>query len=521
MAIITKDALVESYRNKYKGQFKALESSPLAEHRGITERDIIALGKQLDQASMWESFLNENAGGYASDLGQLPKKALSIITAAYGTSVIPELCSVQPIEEEQGIVWYKDVVAKTDRGNMKVDDELFNSLEMPAKYPNGYANAMVRPDMKAIYTTASQTSTAGEVPAAYASAPMTGTFDSAPIRPHSLSVMIQHGKVDSTNFVVEFTEPNVGVDDGKGYIMGRELSGTINYETGAFELRFFGELATAIGQNKIALIVNFEQNFEQAGNNQIGKIQYELKSKNIRAQVFALTEQLGLLKSYSMQKRFQMSAEDEMVNDLINSLTLDVGGAVLTSLIDGARAYRPKGATDSYKNSIVYNMKSYQAPILSVQTLNIKVNEAAQKIYTQSGRGEGNIICASPKACVQFASLPDFKPSGISIQGPHVFGTLNGVTIIRVPQRVLGFENENTCLVVYKGTGEFDAPAIWAPFMPLYVSGSIPMLNNPLMKQGVVCTWAGLSTTCPQFLTEIEFSNSYNPDEQFPTWQRA
>ena len=515
--MLNEKMLAENLRNKFKPQFEALENySALAQHRSITESDVLALGRQLEQVQMWENYLKESAaanGGFASDLGTLPKKALDIITAAYGTSVIPELCSVQPIEEEQGIIWFKEVVAKTKRGNVNAGDKLFKAQEMPTAYPQGFASA----SMQVVVPGNGAAQTVGEDKAVDADLSTAGR-----VRPHSVKIMVQQGKVESGEFVHESTLSLYAHDDGNGNLLGTQMGGKITYgddETPArITLQLYGDLATK-AKETLRIVALVEQDFERAGNEQIGAIQYELSSKFIQARVFALTESLGLLKSFSMQKRFGKSAEDEMINDLINTLTLEVGGAVLTDLLTGCRAYKPQNAGENYTNSVVYNMKSYQAPILAVQTLGIKLNEASQKIYTQSGRGEGNIICAGPSACTQIACLEGFKPSGISIQGPHVFGTIGNVTVIRVPSRVPGFEKDlNTCMVVYKGTGDFDAPAVWAPYMPLYVSGSVPILNNPLMKQGVVCTWAGVATTAPQFLTEIKFSNAYEPDEQFPVW---
>lgn len=510
--MLNEKMLAENLRNKFKPQFEALENySALAQHRSITESDVLALGRQLEQVQMWENYLKESAangvnGGFASDLGTLPKKALDIITAAYGTSVIPELCSVQPIEEEQGIIWFKEVVAKTTRGNVEAGAKLFQAQEMPTAYPQGFASASMQEEVAVLKKSAASASKA---------------LSAKKIRKHSVKIMLQKGSVGSEGFVPESTLSFFAHDDGNGTLLGNQMAGTVNYDTGDVVVNFYGDLKAEIidkaADDTIRVVAILEQDFERAGNEQIGAIQYELSSKFVQARVFALTESLGLLKSFSMQKRFGKSAEDEMINDLINTLTLEVGGAVLTDLLTGCRAYKPQNAGENYTNSVVYNMKSYQAPILAVQTLGIKLNEASQKIYTQSGRGEGNIICAGPSACTQIACLEGFKPSGISIQGPHVFGTIGNVTVIRVPSRVPGFELD-TCMVVYKGTGDFDAPAVYSPYMPLYVSGSVPILNNPLMKQGVVCTWAGISTTAPQFLTEIKFSNSYEPEEQFPVW---
>lgn len=532
--VIDKDkvqkTLAENYRAKYKSHMDFLENnSALSAHRAVSDFDVVGLGKQLDKCEELRALTESAAaaGGFAADLGQLPKKALEIITAAYGTSVIPVLSSVQPIEEEQGIIYYKSIVAKSTRGNMVEGDELFNAALMPEKYPNGFAGAKTKytQDLAA----AQATITINKIATAAAAS---DKFNN--VRPHSVKVYFELGTTGKTgaNFEpVAVGQEFYAVDDGaingaaEGYMLGRDMSGTINYQTSKLELTVGTDAQawiTAQAANyAVRLVVAFEQDFESAGYERIGKIQYELTSKQVQAEVFALTEQLGLLKSYAMQKRFGKDPQDEMMNDLINTLTMDVGGEVLTRLVDGCRMFKPKGAAADYVNHVVYNKKSYQAPILSVQTLGLKLNQAAQKIYNQSGRGTGNIICAAPDACWQIQSLDGFKPSNQSIQGPHVFGTLGDMTVIRVPSRVSGFEDPETCLVVYKGTGDFDAPAVYAPYMPLYVSGSIPMLNNPMMKSGLVCTWSAIQTTNPQFLTEIKFDNSYDPDEQFLGWNSA
>ena len=107
--------------SKWRSLVESFErNSVLAKTRGVEPQDIAALGAMLQQWENYEKFCEAN--GTLSDLGILPKHALEIITADFGTSIVPHIASVQPIKERMGIVYYKTVRATKARGNVASGD---------------------------------------------------------------------------------------------------------------------------------------------------------------------------------------------------------------------------------------------------------------------------------------------------------------------------------------------------------------------------------------------------------------
>lgn len=97
----------EGYLKKYSDQVNAFEKYSMLARSGqsISPSDIYALGKQLEQFEDYRSFVESN--GTVGDLGQIPNIALDVITASYGSSILPLVASTQAIDEEQGIILTK------------------------------------------------------------------------------------------------------------------------------------------------------------------------------------------------------------------------------------------------------------------------------------------------------------------------------------------------------------------------------------------------------------------------------
>lgn len=483
-----KEALIEQKANqyaegKYKAQVESLQKSPLAKIRSITPYDVYSLGSQLATFESYSKFCAES--GTAAELGTLPRVALDVITAVYGAGILPVVGSVQPIEEEQGIVYFKQLRAAAAKGNLGANDLIWSSVNQAEKFPQGFAGSR----LQATIATATN-----------ATASYTVTAAAKPIRPNTIKVKVYKTTISSSVVTARELDSTIyGIDDGQGNILGKGISGTVNYSTGLFTLALT-TAPTVSDSAGVQIDAEYELDYEADGS-LIGEYKYVLSSKPIQAQVFALKENIGLLKSFALQKRFGKSSEDEMMNDLVNGLTEEAGGAAILSLINGAR-----GITG---NSIEWNKFSYQDWTVHKLSLLDATYEAEGKIYTNAGRGKVNVIIAGANASGWFQSMPNFKAVNNTVSGPHVVGTIGDMTIVRAPASIM---DKNGIFAIYKGTGAFDTPFVWAPYMPLFASGSIPVLNNPMMKQGLVATWAGCETVVPQFVTEIKVV-----DKEFPT----
>ena len=136
----------EHYFEKYRAQIESLENSRLAKTRSITTHDIAVLGKQLDQFEAFRQMCEEE--GTTNLLGKLPNIALDVITLVHGTSIIPVVASIQPIDEEQGIVYFKNIRVEDARGTLDnvaiTGGEVVTSPLAGSIAPSGYAsNAIV------------------------------------------------------------------------------------------------------------------------------------------------------------------------------------------------------------------------------------------------------------------------------------------------------------------------------------------------------------------------------------------
>lgn len=446
----------ESYYKKYRPYMEALEKAPLAKVRSIATYDYLVLGEQLEQFQNYHNFMHEN--GTAADLGTLPRIALDVITTGYGASVIPILASVQPIEEERGMVYFKQVRAETTKGNQTAGD-ILTDPRIPRNYQEGYAqegSGYVTQGNTAIGTTS-----------------YGGTITTVPLRPNSIRVE------------VPFASGTVnGMDDGHGSIFGRGFHGEVNYATGVWTIDF------TVAVDSIApLHLSWGYNYEETG--ALPKIQTYRDMVGIEAEIFALQSEVGLFKSYSMKKRFGVDAEDDMIADLTNEMVSEVG----THLI--SRLGRGVSLTQQWS----------QTPLAAISwadhiiTLKSAIAQAERQILDQAGRGVVNQIIAGPNACARLSEVPGFTKSGIVLGGgPQIYGTLDGINIIRAVQL-----NTNKIILLYKGTSRFDTPIVYAPYMPLYVSKvNNHGITNPLKQHAVAAVWAGIKVVMPQFITSIE-----------------
>jgi len=303
----------EMFIKKYKPYMNALEKySPLAKTRQLTAFDYVNLGEQLEQFENYRDFVLE--AGSSSDLGVLPNVALDIITASYGASVVPLVSSVQPIEEERGTIYFKQIRALNTRGidhlgnPINAGDVLSDPRTEPV-YREGYAGER---KFSTVLTATDGTTLAYS--GAAASLP-------TPIRPHS--VRIHHLVVGP-----------YGQDDGLGNIMGVGLQGTIDYATGAWSVEFLSTSVPASGN----LLIDYATDFEESANADIPKVSFFTDSTDISAEIFVVGSEVGLFKSYSMRKRFGKAAEEEMVTDLTNEITAELGNTVIRRLTAAAPA---------------------------------------------------------------------------------------------------------------------------------------------------------------------------------------
>lgn len=445
----------ERYFRRYRPQIEALESSStLSKVRSVTPYDIYALGKQLETFDVYKKICE--ADGALGQLGTIPNIALDVISASYGTSPLSVIASTQPIEEEQGIVYFKSIIAQSTRGNVKEGDTIYSSNQIEDTAPIGYSS-------NRLYETINTVADTTEYKL---------TLPGLPIRPGFLKF--------TTNL------PNVIINDnGDGNIIGKGAEGTIDYNTGALVLK----LATAPEAGRI---ITVQYDVDHSSSTEIPKIISKYVTKPVSARIFAIKDTVGLDTSYALRKRLGVIADDQQAEDLVTAINSETMNTAVVTLVSSAI-----GVTE-WKKTAPEGVSYFEHK----QTLKDAIVAAEASILGNAGRGGVNILIAGRNAAAILSTLPGFtRLTDGSANGPHIFGTLDGATVVRVPNsNVL---NADKILAMYKGTSPFDAPIVYAPYMPLLVTTALPDGRNPLLTQKAAAVWAAIENLVPAFVTTI------------------
>jgi hypothetical protein len=456
-----------------------LDQSLLSKAKGGLEPyDVYALGKQLESFDSYLLLCEED--GNLGQLGKIPQIAYDVITVAYGTSIIPFVASVQPIEEESGHVYFKQVKPAP------FTDETFKG---------GYSNATVFIDPRTgVVTPRSYASNnvveSDTLSSSGGSAQYTLTLRQFPVRPSTVSFYLA---TNSGVFGNDFNgyDPSTGL----GTVLGAGVSGYVSYGSpaaaGVLHLTF------ASDPGAVAVVVNYQVNYEQADD--LPRITTYFDSTDIFAQVYALKGTIGMLQSYGMRKRFGLVAEDELAKDLVAEINAEIGGDLIQLMYNAAM-----GNVTWFK-APPNNVSYYE----HVQTLKYAIADTEANMIGHSQRGTITTIIAGRNLCAIMSTLPGFnKLTDGNTLGAHVFGTLDGVMIVRVNEQAI--LDTNTAVCIWKGTSPFEAPSVYSPFMPLVVTSTLPAGKNPIGQQRAAAVWSGVKILVKQFITLLIMNTGAN-----------
>jgi len=467
----------DRYWNKYRDHMDILESGSLiSQVRPVTSMDFYQLGKQL---SMFEEYRNMcEEDGTLSQLGKLPDVAFDIITVNYGTSPISVISSIQSIEEERGNVYFRQVSAQTTRGNVTSGDIIMNPLAQEGKFPTTFAGDK--------YTVTIDT-TDGDTADDCSSTGPAALAAYLPLRPGKVSINVADS-VAATNYtLVDDGTPVAGV----GKLVGASSTntnaawGTVNYNSGAITINYSTAPTASVN-------INVTSSTDFAGASTIPQINGGLTTRGVNARVFALKETVGLEQAYALKKRFGLIAEEEIAADLISAINAEICGQTITQLASAAlgTTYWSKAAPTGV--AYVDHKNSFKD----------KLADAEAVMVGNAGRGAINVLVAGRAASALISTLDGFvKLSDGSGYGPNIFGTLDGMTVVRVPNSSV--LDTNTVIGIYKGGRPFEAASVFASYMPLVVTSALPTGVNPLLQQRAAAVWAAIDVLIPAFATKI------------------
>jgi len=470
------EKFAERYHDQYRDQMDLLEKSVLAKVNankgGISPYHVYALGKQLEQFEDHLQWLTEEQGN-VNLLGQIPNIAFDVITAVFGASIIPIVASVQPIDEERGTVYFKTVRDATTKGSQTAGEVVVDPRQNIVT-PIGYAN-------NSFQNVAVSGTTAATLSYSF-------TLAGFPIKSESFTVSLASNTAVQGKDVGGYTQFPNNTDIGQ--IWGAGISGTINYLTGAVTLT----LAADPGTHSNNIVVSYQQNYELSTD--LPQIDSYFASTGIFANVYALKGTVGLLQSYGMSKRFGLVAEDEVAKDLVQEINREIGGDLIRTLAAIAQG------TTTYSDQPPTGVSLFEHR----QTYKYFLAAAEEQLIANAGRGTISLLIVG----LVHASIIQTLPGWVKLYdgnglGSHVFGTLDGITVIRVMEaNILGVYQG---LAVWKGLSPFEAAVVYAPYMPLTVTAVLPQAPNPLQSMRAAAVWAGVEGVVPNYVTNFNVTN--------------
>lgn len=446
------DLRADIYYGKYRNQLDAYlrGSSRFNVNESISPFEVLAVGQMFDQYLSYQD-LCESQGNLGS-LGVVPQIALDVITASVGNSVIPLLASIQPMREEQGIVYYKQIQAATDSVDYKAGDVIADP-RMLDNIAQGNLGSMRKSEVL------------GET--LESTLEYTLSLSAFPVRP----------------YMVDFNVVGIGSgkDDGNGKVLGFGFSGTINYNSGRVDLIF----ATNPGEgHQIQVMYDLDVDSLQ----KIDKIKGSLVTTNIRAEIWALQADVGSFANYAFGQRFGRSAMDEVAADLTNEITRVLNTQAIKRLAAGSMGTYEWSKTPPAAVSYAEHKLTFIDAIAGAES----------NLHLNSGANSASRFIAGQKAAAVLRGLPNFVPaqSNVSV---GLFGFYDGIPVIRATKII----PDNELLLVANGSSYFNSPLAYAPFMPLMITNTVQSPSNPFQHTQAAGVWAGMKQLNGRLVTKI------------------
>lgn len=454
------DRLYEKFRGPIDNVARAFSSR---QGRTMNQFDVYALGKMLENYQSYIRMIPETVS--QNYLGRVLPTAMDIIAASYVTSIMPAISSVQPMDELVGVIFYKTNYVDGSQSFSPFGQRNWGSDQFASDFVQNELLGTLAAGSGSIYLDCS------------------GTLAKHGCRKGTLIVKIMHG----TTLLV------TGVSDSDGNVYGPNgLTGSYNPDNGnvTVELLHDEAVGATIGDS-VYCTYNFD--FE-ANITNIPKATFRFTDKTVRARIYMLEGQWGLITEYTLQKRFGRAMDVEVANDLRAELNAEVASAAIVALYQnlvGEVTYpkTPAPGTSAYEHRMMFRDC---------------INNTTNQIITNIGKGRVSYIIAGGNLFTVLASQPGFKffETGSEI-GPHVAGQLDDITIIRAVSNNLVPADEG--IAGYRGANWFESGVVYAPYLPLFITGTVQIGSAFQQAMGAAHA-AAIEMVVPEFTTKIRLT---------------
>jgi len=434
---------------------KKLENSSLAKFRAITDEDAVTL---MNQFKAMDTAIEMASGSYG-DMGRLPIIKYEFLTYNYGENINNIVASAQTVDEPEGDILYKEIIASDTAGDVTAGAKLASGAVAPQYFKN-YGN-------NGFGITTDTTATA--------------------------SYNISLGGAVVKNSVSVITDiPNAsgqmlyGRDDGYGNIIGLGLQGTVNYATGAVALTFAS--ATPAGK---AITVNFTSDVETTGD--IPRAFLGLNRKHVVCNTIALAEEFGMFQDFVIFKKIGKTSDEEMIQELTNLINFQLFNKLTADLV--------ASVPEASKFTWVRHKSDYVTYAQAVPEVSRKLGQMDGAIKKAAGRGMANVILAGTNACPDLEALEGFESIEVGNYGASIKGKYRNRIVICQPML-----DDNKIIGAYRNQqSKFDGACYSAVYMPLYLSDIlVGSGGNNAKRERVAYTWAQTGVAVPEMTAQLD-----------------
>lgn len=449
-----RDLLLESFDNRYRDQFDAymFARKRFGVNESATDQELVALGQQL--LSVERRRISE-ARDQAS-LGAIPTIALDVVTATVATSILPYFASIQPIEDQHGLVWYRNLYVNQDSGGYTDGEIIRNPLTLN-KLGDGTLGLTNKKVTIETAITAGSTYTSNV---------------SAPVVPNK--VFVKCGDLGQ------------GFDDGNGKILGFGFKGTIDYKTGAISIDV-EDTPTADTVLEVITSVDIDRAPKLDAINSL------YTSKEIWAEITTLRSDFGMMSNLSFEKRWGTSNSEEIAQDLTDEIVETLNVRCMNMIYD------------NQVGSTTWDRKPFSGVsyLEHKMTMIDSIANAESVIHLNTGKGVMNRIIAGRKAAAALSSMEDFERFSDSETSLSIFGTWKGVLVARATNVI----PDDEMTIVSNPNGYFNAPVVYSPYIPLFVTDPVSDVNNPLRGSVAAAIWSGMTPINSALATGFKIKN--------------
>lgn len=209
------------------------------------------------------------------------------------------------------------------------------------------------------------------------------------------------------------------------------------------------------------------------------KMSIQILKETVEAKTRRLSARWTFEAAQDAESMHGVDVEAEIMQALAQEIVVEIDQEIIGSLRSLA------GAGTALDFGAVTGTQTYIGDRHAV--LAIEINRACNRIAARTRRGAGNYIVVSPETLtiLQSASTSTFaRTTEGSFEAPtntKFVGTLNGTIRVFVDN----YAADGTAVLIgYKGSSETDAPAFYAPYIPLMSTGPVmdPATFEPVVS---------------------------------------